>query len=195
VTLAAAKSALDVTSEGDDDLIEAFISRASAAILNYCDREFAVAQYTEYIDGDGTQRIIVRETPITDSEGAVLYAPTVTTITIWRDITREYADADKVDTTDIILYPKKGIVELYSGTFVEGRQSIKVQYYAGYAAVPQDVQQAAILMVRDWYLNRGHKNIDALGQFGPLDVMPFGEGATLPPKARALLAPYMRIRL
>ena len=59
------KSYAKITGTGDDTLIGYLISRATAAIENYCDRVLRSASYRELYDGDGTDELYLKQYPVT----------------------------------------------------------------------------------------------------------------------------------
>ena len=82
-----------------------------------------------------------------------------------------------------------GLVACSEG-FAAGRQNIRVKYTAGYATVPEDVQQACAMAVADAFhrLERdGNLNSERLGDYS----FSAGEGrAFLTPDVRSILARY-----
>ncbi len=58
-TKTAFKNYAGITITTDDDLIDALLNRATAAIESYCDRKFQYDTYRERYDGDGTCELIL----------------------------------------------------------------------------------------------------------------------------------------
>lgn len=114
---------------------------ASALILKYCDTYFESTTVTDYIDG-GELYLITCKAPIIS----------ITSIT-------DTADNDTVLTASTYdFYPGEGLIYLDSGldtfsnrttnpTWGAGRRRYKVIYEAGYAAVPDDITLATLLLI------------------------------------------------
>lgn len=184
--------AVNASNTDYDDVLEDMIDSASEAIEQYCRLKFALSQRTEYHDGDGGSKFFTKVRPITDATGTLLETPTAATITVWVDTDRAYGDDYKVDNEDLIVWPAEGKIGYDGGNFTEGDKSIKVTYYSGYATIPTDVQEAAKMLVQDWWIFRSYRQQSELGGEGPLPWDLGGSGARLPGKVRALLSPYVR---
>jgi len=145
------KTHLGLSGSTYDNVIDALIPAASEAIENTCGRRFAQASYTDYRDGDGLDRIVLRRRPVTEVAG------------VWDDPARTFGDATKLDADEYVLDAERGIVLLRAGTFSEGVRNVKVSYTAGAAAVPDDVAQACRMLVAAWFhaAREGGDGLDA----------------------------------
>ena len=137
-TVANCKAFRGVASNNDehDAELARLIPAVQAFLEQECGRVFDQATVTEYFDGD-------------DWKGSLLVSrPPITSITnLWDDAARAFATpmaAAKYDIKDA----SSGYVRLLDGlTFSRGQKNIKLTYVGGYAAMPFDLEQAAIEMV------------------------------------------------
>ena len=141
-TVAAAKSHLGILA-GDtsqDAVLERFINSASARIENYINRKVLKRAYTEYQDGRGNDRILLRQWPADK--------PTE----LWDDVDNEFTDPNnQFDAPDFVLEETSdggiGVVLVDGQRFNRGNQNIKIVYEAGYSTVPYDLQDACLFIV------------------------------------------------
>ncbi len=184
-TPADVKAYLGLTGSAQDALLTALIARASEAIERYCSREFAQLARTEYYDGRGVPRLILRQRPVAAAPAPVLID----------DLDRLFAPGSAIPAADILLRAEEGIIELRRGDFQDGRLNIKVTYTAGYAAVPAPLAQACILLAAALF-HRGQQGGDGIAsenQGGVYSVT--YAGLLITPEIRELLDPYREIRL
>lgn len=196
ITLAEAGNVVgaDETSSEFSGVATQLIAAATAAVNKYCDRDFEWAERTEYHDGRGLDWLYVKNAPITDSSG--VETRDTTDLTVWDDIGRDYEDLDKVDSDDMVIAdPEHGLIRFVNGeSLSDGVQNVKVVYYGGYKAadIPQDVRQACILLVQEWYIHRGYRRTDRVGGVGPLDYPATPTTVALPDEVVNLLMPWRR---
>jgi len=143
------KTHLGLSGSTYDNVLDALIPAASEAIENACGRRFAQAAYTEYRDGEGLDRVVLRRRPVTEIAG------------VWDDPSRTFGDATKLDADEFVLDGERGIVRLRAGTFSEGVRNVKVSYTAGAATVPDDVAQACRMLIAAWF-HAGREGGDGL---------------------------------
>ena len=189
------KTYMGISGTDDDTLIGQLVSRASNAIENFCNRIFASTAYTEYHDGDGCARIILDHRPI------------ISVTTIHDDLDRTFAASSLIAASDYITRDDEGIVEWLSGNatfpstaayFYDGQLNVKVVYTAGYATIPDAVEQACIMMVAAMY-NRGKQGADGIdsdAHAGAYTVT-YARSLLVAPttQIRELLLPYREIVL
>lgn len=127
-----------LTSDSSQDALLTNMINASQRICEqYLHHPILQASYTEYYDGDGTGKLILRKWPIIS----------VTSIHI--DIDREFDSDDLADPTNYYVDSENGIIEFYRAFaagpawFDEGIKNIKVVYSAGFASIPDDLIEAA----------------------------------------------------
>lgn len=143
------------------------ISECSARIEEFCGRTFAQAAYTEFISGNDTNIIWLRNRPLT-----------ATGLSVWQDDAGYFGQAAGsfdvvtslltigvdyalvVDQPDGVTSRSGQLLrintnwrkpQLHRGgninpTLQAGSGNVKVSYTAGYATVPLDVQQACMLL-------------------------------------------------
>lgn len=97
------------------------------------------------------------------------------------------------ELTDVVVNDETG--ELI-GYFPKGQQNIRVQYTAGYAVTPEDIQEAcAQLVAHFWNLSKRDGALDAerLGDYSYQLADPEKYGYAIPNGVRRLLAPYLEV--
>jgi len=134
-TLAQVKTTLGITDSANDDILTRLINATTDYIESYCDRRFALTQYTdEYYNGYGDDELVLRQFPISEAEEDV---PTISFI--------DKGTETAVSIDDCEIYYDEGII--YYSIFPKGRKNIKISYKAGYATIPADLAQACIEIV------------------------------------------------
>lgn len=181
-TLAELKLYLGISESGEsdpvnDDLLGQLIDYASERIESHCERAFAEGEITEYHDGSGIHRIVLRRRPVTDLSA------------VYEDADREFGEATKLLELDLVLYPEKGLVVRVGAVFPEGALNVKVVYTAGYETIPDDVAAACVKLAASWYAHAraGADGVlrETLGDYSALY-----EHRALPADVEACLAPY-----
>jgi len=136
------KTYLAITSASEDDVLTALIAAASGDIGNYCNRTFEQATYTETRNGNGADRMGVRQSPIVSVQSvsvdglAVPAAPD--------------AVSDGYVFSDTAIYIRnRGRHGFPSAPwcFARGVQNVALAYTAGYATIPADLNQACVELV------------------------------------------------
>lgn len=144
------KSFLQITSSTHDAKLTTLKAEVEQLVNGYCGRDFIVPStpYTEFYDGDGSQRLIVNQRPI------------ISIASIYIDPSCLFAEASAVPNlnsgspAELISNARQlraGIVELFSYAFLRGRRSVKITYSAGYATMPTDLQRAVKLICAKWW--------------------------------------------
>lgn len=64
-TLTRLKALLGVTSDSQNVRLQLLLDAAEAAVKQYCNRDFESQTYTEYLSGNNTPRLALRQTPVT----------------------------------------------------------------------------------------------------------------------------------
>lgn len=183
ITLARAKDELDIltAATAEDDRVSNFINAASGAIEQATNRKLKQATYTHYFDGSGHAYLRANEFPVTS-------------------ITSANQDDDWTwgGGTDIPVAGLRVLRDVYfarkSGFWIaKTPQSIKVIYVAGYAAVPTELEQACLELVKLIYYGRNDRRI------GLSNKAKLGENVSyqvdqLPPLVDFLIAPFKRER-
>lgn len=100
-------------------------------------------------DGLGGPRIYLRQFPIV----------AVNTIEVVTDVVNQVYSVDTVNADDYAIKADRGIIELRSSRLInniwpEGPQNVRVNYEAGYAAIPNDLKMAALELVKSLWLSK-----------------------------------------
>jgi hypothetical protein len=124
----------------DDDFINDLITRVSKSFCHYCGKDsFLINNYTEYIDGNGSQYMFVKNTPIVSVDA------------IYKDIEWVWAEDTLVESTNYFI---KDYYIANKYCWYEGFSNYKVIYNGGYAEVPYDLKEAAIQEIVRKYKRR-----------------------------------------
>lgn len=161
-----------------DEQLKSFINRSMGMLERYIGRQIKARDYTEYQDGDGSDRVLVDQWPI------------ISIASLHSDADRDFTSETLIDTTDYISYAE-GRIELVSdeGNFPEGEQNIKIVYNAGYAAIPDDLEYAATVHVAYMYNKSGHEGHTAISLGG---LSKSYDPAPIPQDVKFALEPYKR---
>lgn len=149
-TLAAVKTAGQITNSSDDVLLESLIGAASSYIATYCSREFGQVTETVTVDGNGRQKLFSPFTPIISVAGVRVDGRVIPSKTGYGP---NAAGFFNTDTMIMLVGP-------YS--FTEGWQNIEIDLTYGYASVPPDVERACIELVISRY--RARQRTDIMSQ-------------------------------
>ena len=171
------KSYLGLTGETYDDVIDLLIPAASEAIEKFCRRRFASADYTEYHDGVGRDRLVLKHRPASTVSG------------IWDDLDREFPNDTKLGADDFVLDSDRSLVILRTGTFTDGVRNVKVTYTAGYSETPDDVAHACIMLAAAWF-HRGREAADGLDGRSVAEMSQRFASETMPGAVRQILLSY-----
>jgi hypothetical protein len=144
-TLANAKQWLGVTSSSDDAMLSRLVSAASDYIQTWLGRTIASATYTETRDGTGGDRLMFSNYPVT----------AVTSLSVDGISIPLAANSQQPG----YLWNATSIRTINGYSFTRGVQNVTVAYTAGYAATPNEIEQAAIELVSLRY-----KDKDRIGQ-------------------------------
>lgn len=134
-----------LSTTADDTNLTRLITAASQFIQTWLNRTIAQTTYTETRNGDDGTQLFLRNRPVT-----AVSSVTVNGQSIAASNPPPLADGFLFDDTSVYLVGK---------SFVRGRQNVTVQYTAGFAATPPEIEQACIELV----VTR-HKERDRVGQ-------------------------------
>jgi hypothetical protein len=196
-TLAEVKAALRISDSVDDAMLERAVESASRRIDGYCGRFFFTKVATLDLFANNEVRLMVPD--VSSTTGLTVSTDDNddgTFETVWT-LNVDY----KVLPTDAVLqaYPYTSIMAIGNKTFpgafypwrgiarATERPLVRVAATYGWAAVPHDVREAAIMLSV-----RQYARLNA-----PLGVLGFGDMAvsvrSVDPDVRDLLQPYRRI--
>ena len=136
VTLARAQQS-PILAGLDTTWLATLISAASAAIERKTHRSFVSTAATEKYDGDGTRQIMLKRFPLT-----VLTEIVVTDQS--DDSTETFAGSVfnlNLDTAEVRFKPAA------TGLFLRGFQNIAATYTAGFATVPENLQEGTVQLI------------------------------------------------
>lgn len=166
VTLASAKAHLRVTTTDEDELIETYIAAASA-----------------YIDGpNGVLKRAVMDQVLEYRSHAFLGSERLPCGPVSTVESILYTDADGVEQTVLegsyeVVDDRLGLTWGSSWPRHRGDPNgIRVRYRAGEATAPVPIQQAALLLIGQWFRNRMAVNVGNI-----VNQMPNGVAALLSP--------------
>jgi len=178
----------------DDALLTELILVAGGLIAKYLGYPSATvggtptaesASYTRYLDGPGGRILTLDVYPVT------------AITSIYDDPTWDYTSACLVASGDYaIVEGDRGMIILSStsthGTWSAAKRAIKATFAAGYATVPDWLQQAARITVRALYDSRNSQGKENKSE-GGVNVS-FVKAAAIPAEAKQILAPYRLAR-
>lgn len=171
-TLANVKEWLGIPSSNtqSDALLSRMITAASAFIVSWLEREVLSATYTETRDGNNSQRMKMRNFPIT-----LVTLVKVDNVVI-PETERAFNDAS--------------IVLRGCRWFSKGILNVEVTYVAGYAVVPPDIEQACIEMIGLRYKDRERIGITSKGLAG--ETITFSQ-ADMSKSVKTILTEHRRV--
>jgi uncharacterized phiE125 gp8 family phage protein len=144
-TIANAKAWLNVTSTSDDALITRLISAASDYIQAWLNRTIAITAYNAVRDGHGGVRMMFSNYPVISVQSILIDDQAIPLATNSQSAGYQFNSTS---------------VWLQGGyKFTRGYGNVQLNYTAGFAAVPNEVEQACIELVSLRYKER-----DRIGQ-------------------------------
>lgn len=164
-----------------DELLCNLINNVSRSIDSYVGEVFYIAGYTEYFDGDNTDRIIPEHYPVN------------LITSLHSDEDRVFDATTLIDSTSYVIVNKIYVRLLANEYFENGIQNIKLVYQAGPSSVPLDLQQACAEIVA-WKFKEGRGGGDLNVQSKTrTDSTTTYFGEAIPKSAKAVLDRYKRL--
>jgi hypothetical protein len=131
-TLANLKEYLRITTSTHDALLASLIVRVSRLLEKEWGYPVKQATYIEQHDGSGMPKLAFR-------------FPIVTVNNLWQSIDHVFDATTLIASSDYVVKKPSGIIYLKNGgVFFWGFQNVKIDYDAGYAAIPGEIEQIAI---------------------------------------------------
>lgn len=168
----------------DDDLLLELCRKISERINSRLSRKLEAADYVEYIKGDGSNKIMLKQWPVN------------TVASIYDDVNLLWPISTKKDASTIKISDEvpgqvylNGDVFMDSGIFSAYEvENIKVSYNAGYEAddMPLDIEQAANKLVAVEYMKSKGIMVAIKGM---------GDPKTLIEEAWEELEPYRKVAI
>jgi uncharacterized phiE125 gp8 family phage protein len=144
ITLAEAKSHLNIEGDADDAELTTFITVSSDLVEEAANRVWRTTSYTEYHDG-GTRDLVLLHSPVSS----------ITSIT---------DQGGTVDAAEYRLHASTGLIHRLAQPFIGGREEVVVTYVAG-GTTPALIKHGTKEVLRHlWKTQRG-----TLGGRKPLD--------------------------
>lgn len=203
--LATAKDNMDieVSDTTQDTRVERMINVASEFIAKYCNRVLVTGTYTEYIDGRSSNRIMLKQYPITGGPETFDGNPHPA---VYLDNGGDFDAESQLDANSYFVANGISLIRKGCGTnsvssgviWPKGYRNIKVIYDAGLGTavggdLPSDLEQACLDYVLWLYDMRSDRRI------GRNSKNKSGESVTfqtsLPPSIAELLEPYVKVEL
>jgi Phage gp6-like head-tail connector protein len=177
-TLAAVKTAGQITNSGDDNLLNELIAAASSYIAVYCSREFGSVTTTIELDGNGRQKLFLPLTPIISVAGVRVEG---------RDIPARSGHGLNAFG---FFYSSSMVMLVGPYSFTEGFMNVEVDLTYGFETIPPDVSRACTELVISRY--RARQRMDMMSQSMA------GQSATFIPDefsrwARSVLSQYKNV--
>ena len=190
--LADLKAWLTIQTNSEDALLQNLITRGSAQMLRWMNRDHIVATtYTENRDGNDALFMLPRNFPLISVSSVMVNGIAIPAAT------DQVSAGFVIDSRKIMLrggssafYSLGPYSSQYQYRFTRGFQNVQLVYRAGYASVPGDLQQAAIEGLAYVYRRRTHIGEDANSASGQLTISFSKE--MLPASVLATLAQYTR---
>jgi hypothetical protein len=165
-----------------DAMLARLISAASTYIQNtLISRTIALAQYQEVRNGMGMDSMMLKTTPLVSVQSLSVNGAAIAARAPLGPGATNGAGGYTFDDQMIYL---SGFV------FCSGRQNVIVNYTAGYAMTPPDLEQACIDIISDWF-----KAKDRIGKSGESiegQSISFSL-AQVPPRAMGVISGYRRV--
>lgn len=175
-TLADLKSYLNLNNTNDDALLARMISAGSAFLVTYLARDILSNTYSEMRNGNGSNRMMLKNSPVTAVSSITVYGQTIPSGGAAGVKTGYWFDSKQI--------------YLYGYQFSLGHGNVVINYTAGYSTIPLDLEQVCIELVSVKFKRRQRIGEDSK-DFGGQTVS-FAK-RDLSPDHTDLLAKYKRV--
>lgn len=173
----------------DAAYLASLISAASAALERYTKRTFALTSHpAEHHDGDGGTLIFLDNFPVTELVSVTVVEPGGT------EVEMPGSDFDVEGGTGEIRF--KSAASAAYRRFPKGFRNVKAAYTAGFATVPEPVQEACAQYAAWLYSSASRAGGVAAEKLGDYSSrFERGDREMLPRSVRELLGPYRNVRV
>ncbi len=130
-TLDNLKRWLNITNMSDDDVLGRMIDAVSLFVENYLNRPILEQSFSEWRDGNGKSEIVLGNQPLVSVQSVTIDGRVIT-------------PADPSNYWDTGWSVRDIYLVYQNGCFSRGRNNVLINYTAGYASVPADLEQVVI---------------------------------------------------
>jgi hypothetical protein len=167
ITLAEAKTELNITSSTSDAELTSYLARAEGVLENHCGRSFSSVTRTDTFDVYKHERFYTLRPPVT----------AITSVTL--DVTALAATAYDYNGTS-------GVLEILVSPGYSLTGGLVVVYTTGYATAPDALKHAVLMQVRHmWETQRTTPGARRDDEWNP------AQGYMIPNRVAEALRPYM----
>lgn len=168
-----------------DPLLQRLISAVSQEAQTIINRTIAQTQYIETRDGLGQPMLMFLNYPVTAVALVLINGLTIQPRPpLGPNVTAANFGGYVFDANRLMLA---------GGFFPRGFQNIQVQYTAGFATTPADLEQAVIDVIGDWFKYRDRIGVSALGIDGQSISLTQFVRTALPMRASLIIDQYRRV--
>jgi len=136
---------LDPSQTTDDALLTRLITAASGFIRTWCNRDFVSQSYIETRNGTGARMLALANTPITEVDSVSVDGAPI--------------PAGGLQTPGFTFSATMLVLNGYR--FTRGLANVQITYVAGYATVPDEIEQACIELVSFRYRERARIGVSS----------------------------------
>ncbi|MEI8032776.1 MAG: head-tail connector protein [Chlorobiaceae bacterium] len=144
------KTFVNITTDGDDELLNSLITAESAFILSWIGRSFETQSYTDLFGGNGGTEHVFRSYPVVSVSSLTIDGVSV-------------PEAATIQDSGYMVYDNRLL--LFGYQFAWGSWNCQLIYTAG-QTVPEDVRQACVELVGYRYKNRERIGLASKGIAG-----------------------------
>lgn len=132
---------IDTLDTIEDTFLDRLIDMSTGQIERYCRRKLKLRILTETYDGTGSPHLILREFPI------------ISVAQVNIDPLQDFAPATDITLTNVVISAEEGRISVgvvgagRGAHFPRGTKNVKVVYDAGFAAIPAEVELAALKLI------------------------------------------------
>lgn len=163
-TVAKVKEYLRLSNNNDDAMLARLILAASAMIETYLNRKIEIDTYTEVFSGNNTTYHICTNYPVVGVSSVGVNS-----------------------VNQAIDFNDDGV---FASMFPKGNRNCTISYQAGYAIVPDDIEQACIELVATKYKNIEHIDKSSISMAGETTTF---ITADIPAQIKIVLQQYKRV--
>lgn len=132
-TAADVRGYLGVQATTDDDRIDRLIAACAKFIETYTNRVYEQSDYTETLDGNGKDEVMLENYPVTAVASVSVDGRAISPVPIPNDF-----------ATSGFMFDEGGVILQGGRLFNKGRRNVVISYTAGFAEIPADLVQAVI---------------------------------------------------